>query len=89
MTDNGWISVDDRLPPDYWEGLVLTDVRHDKPVMAITAGERYRKEFPYADYFLGRWREAILIGDHLRDKAKVTYWLEGLELPQPPENTND
>ena len=71
-----WIDVNDRLPGDHWEGLVVTDVRPDKPVMAHTADEQFRKNFPYAGHFIGRWREAILIGDHLRDKAKVTAWLD-------------
>ena len=84
-----WISVEDRLPPDHWEGLIITDVRPEKPVMAHTADERYRINFPFADYFIGHWREALLIGDHMREKAKVTHWLEGLELPEPPEQSND
>lgn len=81
-----WISVDDRLPDYHWEGLVVTDARPNKPVMAHRGDEHYEFNFPYAGHFIGRWREAILIGDHVRDKAKVTHWLECDQLyPDPPE----
>ena len=80
-----WVSVDDRSPPDRWEGLVITDARPDKPVMAHTSNEYYRFNFPYSDRFLGKWREAILTGDHMRESAKITYWLETKKLyPHPP-----
>lgn len=71
-----WVSVKDRVPPDDWFGFVVADARPDKPVIAHTGNERYRLNFPYADYFLGKWREALLVSDSYRDKAKVTHWLE-------------
>ena len=80
-----WVNVKDALPPDRWFGLILTDVRPDRPVTAHTADKWFRQEFPFADYFMGNWRDAILIGDHMREKAKVTYWLDGFEYPEPPE----
>ena len=82
-----WIPVSERLPPDNWRGLIVADVRPDRPVFAHTADEHYRKEFPFDDYFIGPWRESLLIGNHMRDKAKVTYWLEGLVIPEPPGGT--
>ena len=84
-----WVSVKDRMPPDRWFGLVVTDIRPDKPVMAHTADVWYREEFPFADYFLGPWRDALLTADAFRDKAKVTYWLEGFVYPEPPKPAGD
>jgi hypothetical protein len=53
--------------------------------VAHRADESYETNFPYAGVFIGRWREALLIGDHLREKAKVTHWLETDKLyPDPP-----
>jgi hypothetical protein len=75
-----WIRVEDRLPPDNWTGLVVADVRPDRPVFAHVTGEQYRKECPYAGYFIGKWREALLTGDHMIDKAEVVLWLETDEL---------
>ena len=82
-----WIKVSDEMPPDKWIGLVLTDVRLDKPVFAHRPDKWYRTEFPYCDPFSGRWREAILTGDHRRKSATVVYWLKVLgELyPTPPK----
>jgi hypothetical protein len=83
-----WVSVKDRMPPDEWCGLVITDVRKDRPVFAHRSNEWYRKEFPYAPDFSGRWRESILIGNHMREGAKVIYWLEIIDdelYPTVPE----
>lgn len=71
-----WIKTKDRLPPDKWSGLIITDVRPDKPVFAHVADKWYRKEFPYRSYFLGRWRESILIGEHMRYLANIIMWLD-------------
>lgn len=79
-----WVNVDDRLPPDNWMGLVIADVRKDRPVFAHTADSKFRNNFPYAGYFIGKWRDALLIGDHLREKAKVLYWLDADEDLYPP-----
>lgn len=80
-----WISVDDDLPPDHWFGLIVTDVRPDKPVMALTADDSYRRNFPFADYFIGKWRCALLVTETLQEKAVVTHWLKADELfPVPP-----
>jgi len=80
-----WISVDKRLPPDRWHGLILTDKRPDRPVMAGTADQWYRKEFPFAHHFTGHWRESLLVADLHQEAAVVTYWLETDELyPEPP-----
>lgn len=82
-----WISVDERLPvSDTGPYQVVTDARPDRPVFAHAASENYQLNFPYAGFWLGRWREAILIGDHMREQAKVTYWLDEDETPEPPED---
>lgn len=71
-----WVAVEERLPPNEWSGLILTDVRQDKPVFAHVPDKWYQNEFPFADYFLGRWKESILISEYKREKAKVIFWLE-------------
>ena len=81
-----WISVEDRLPDHEWMGLVVTNVRARFPVIAHRGSANYEFNFPYAGHFIGRWKEAILIGDHMRDSATVTHWLECDELyPEPPK----
>lgn len=71
-----WVSTKESFPPDNWYGLILTDARWDRPVFAHTADEHYRREFPFSDRFIGRWRESLLTGEHMRSRAKVTFWLD-------------
>lgn len=71
-----WISVKDELPPDNWSGLVIADARPDKPVFAHTSDKCYRNNFPYSGHFIGPWRNALLIGEHVKSKAAILMWLK-------------
>lgn len=76
MTPKIWIDVEKELPPDDWRGLVVTDVRPNRPVFAHTADKCYRNNFPCAEYFIGPWRDSILTGEHMKKKAKIIMWLK-------------
>ncbi len=83
-----WVNVNERMPPDEWVGLVISDMREDRPVFAHRNTEWHRREFPYANAFSGRWRESLLIGNHLREKANVIFWLEIIDDELYPEIPN-
>jgi len=78
-----WIKTEDRMPPDNWRGLVIADVRMDRPVFAHTTDAHYRLEFPFANYFIGPWRDSLSISEHMKKIAKIVLWLEADNLYPP------
>lgn len=82
---SSWVNVKERMPPAGWKGLVVSDVRPTQPVTAYIADEATQKECPYMTYFMGNWRESLLIAEYWQEVAKITHWLETEELyPEVP-----